>query len=109
MSASLTINNQSITFEVLERKGQSVRFTLNGREYRFSGQRLPDGVFVLEQETAANSWERCVGYGFSAGKAGYKIQLGMLEAAVSETRMQAAGVTAEARLAPVAPMPGMVR
>jgi 3-methylcrotonyl-CoA carboxylase alpha subunit len=109
MSSTLVINGKAIELEVTERKGQSVRFTFNGKQYHFIGQRLSDGSFVLEQEIAPDVWQRTGGFGFAAGKAGYKLQLGMLEVAVSEQRAHASGGSAESRLAPVAPMPGMVR
>lgn len=109
MSTSLVINGKAVELEVIERKGQSVRFTYAGKQYHFTGQRLSDGSFVLEQETAPDIWERAGGFGFSAGKAGYKAQLGTLDITVSEPRAHVAGGSTEARLAPVAPMPGMVR
>lgn len=109
MSTPLVINGKAVELEVTERKGQSVRFTYAGRQYHFTGQRLSDGSFVLEQETAPGVWQRAGGFGFSAGKAGYKLQLGALDVAISEPRAHAAGAATESRLAPLAPMPGMVR
>lgn len=113
MSQNLIINGKPVEFEVLERKGQSVRFTCRGREYRFTGYRLADGGFVLEQEIKPGVWQRISGYVGAAGRGGTVLQLGLLEVLVSDVQVQAqaqaAAHSAEARLSPLAPMPGMVR
>lgn len=109
MSQSLTISGQPISFEVHERKRQQVRFTYNGKAYHFTGYHLGDGSFVLEQEMQPGVWRRISGYAGAAGKGGIIMQLGMLEALMGEEQAQTGGQSSQARLSPLAPMPGMVR
>jgi biotin carboxyl carrier protein len=109
MSQTLLINGQPVSFEVLERKGQSIRFRYNGNVYYFTSQKLGGGGFVLEQETAPGQWQRETVFTSQAGRLGQQVQIGILEAVISEAHAQSAAQSAQARLSPVAPMPGMVR
>jgi biotin carboxyl carrier protein len=100
MSHSLSINGQLIAVDVLERKGEHIRFIYNDVEYCFSGHRCADGSFVLGGE---------VGYASPAGRSGTRLQLGKQEALISEATTDAAQESGQGRLSPLAPMPGMVR
>ncbi len=109
MSGVLNIGGHAVDFELLERKGSSVRFSHNGKEYCFTGKRLADGSFILQQETAPESFSAVSGYASAAGRQGTRVQLGALEAIISEQAAQSDGASAQTRLSPLAPMPGMVR
>ena len=109
MSGLLNIGGQALSFELLERKGGSVRFSYNGKEYCFTGKRLVDGSFMLQQEVAPECFSAISGYASAAGRQGTRLQLGALEAIISEQTAQSEGASAQARLSPLAPMPGMVR
>lgn len=109
MSITLHIDGKPVTLKEVARKGTSVAFTLGGKDYHFRSFRLPDGSHVLEQETAPGVWQRTTGSIWQAGKDAKRVQLGALEAKVTEPRAAAAEGTVEGALSPTAPMPGLVR
>ncbi len=106
MKTILHINNEAVTLETVERKGKDVRFSLNGKIYHFYGRQLPGG-FVLEEETPGG-FASVSGVISNDGKGAKRVQLGAIDAKISEAR---AGVSASAAdaLSPTAPMPGLIR
>lgn len=108
MKMTLHIDGKPILLENVSRKAQEVSFALNGTIYNFRSQRLPDGSFLLERETAPGVWQRISGQAW-AGKDFKRVQLGALEAKISELKAGAAGGNSETALSPTAPMPGVIR
>lgn len=105
----LRINDTDVTLEAVARKPGEVRFTLNGKQYRFRSRRLPDGSFLLEEEIAEGAWVRLHGGAWASGKNMRRVQLAGLEARVSDAAAGAADAAAGGALSPLAPMPGLVR
>lgn len=105
MSTEILINGTKVAIEGVERKKGMVHFTLNGHAYSFHGTRAADGTFTLtegEQRHRGTLW--------SAGKGGFKVQLGAQEIKVAPVLAAAGSATAtETPLSPMAPMPGLVR
>ena len=108
MKMTLHIDGSAVTLETLSRKAQEVSFALNGKTYVFRSARLPDGSFLLERETAPGVWQRLSGQAW-AGKDFKRVQLGALEAKISELKAGASAAFSEAALSPAAPMPGVIR
>jgi acetyl/propionyl-CoA carboxylase alpha subunit len=108
MSVTLHIDGRPVTLQVIERTREAIHFTMNGQNYRFSGQALDYGGFVLEEETTAGLIRRS-GISWPAGKGVCQIRLGALEAKISEASAAASGASNENALSPLAPMPGLVR
>ncbi len=106
MQLSLNINGEVVSVEVLERKGHSLRFALNGTEYHFICRREGSAV-QLDQEIAPGVWRRVRGASWR-GKGVHHIQLGGHDFAVADASRVSA-TQAEAPLSPRAPMPGLVR
>lgn len=109
MSTNLMINGQQITCKIHEQKQGYVRFTYNDQEYAMRGVSLDNGNVLLEKEVSPNCWLRITGHVGAAPRNGLMIQLGKLEAVISKSSGQATDANQEARLSPLAPMPGMVR
>lgn len=107
MKTVLHINNEAVTLEAVERKGRDVRFQLNGKTYHFYGRQLPGG-FVLEEEIPGGC-ASVSGVIANGGKGTKHVQLGALEAKISEIKAGAVAVSAAAALSPTAPMPGLIR
>lgn len=107
MKTVLHINNEAVTLEAVERKGKDVRFSLNGKTYHFYGRQLPGG-FVLDEETSGG-FMSLSGVISNDGKGAKRVQLGALEAKISEVKAGAAAVSAADALSPTAPMPGLIR
>ena len=109
MKTELLINGKSVTLENLKPSPGSVRFTLNGQTYHFRSRRLEGGLSVLEEELAEGVWQASTGAAWASGKQGKTVAVGGLEARISEpSKTSASGAQASA-LAPLAPMPGLVR
>jgi len=108
MQLNLHINGVAVAAEILERKGQSLRILLRGKEYTFIGKRLVDGILVLDHEIATGVWRRVRGAAWSH-KSVNNIQLGAHDFAVADGACGAVRVEAHAPLSPRAPMPGLVR
>jgi biotin carboxyl carrier protein len=109
MKQSLVIGGKEVAFELHERNAGMLRFSYGGKEYIFSGMRLPDGQFLLERQHAPGQYERITGSIAPAGKGNYNLQLGAKEYVVSPHSQVAGGATGQQRLSPLAPMPDMVR
>jgi|GEM_PF-754714 len=107
-STTLHINDKAIELEAVEKKAGEVRFTLNGKQYHYRSHKLADGSFALEEETAPGQWKRLTGGAWQGGKNIRRIQVGTLDARVSEI-LAGATTSSAGALSPVAPMPGMVR
>ncbi len=107
MNVTLHIDGKPVTLEKVSRKTQEVSFALNGAIYVFRSARLPDGSFLLEREVKPGVWQRISGQTWQ-GKDFKRVQLGALEAKISELK---AGTTSsgESALSPTAPMPGVIR
>lgn len=108
MSTILHINGKPVTLENVERASGAIRFQLNGQVYHFRAERTPGGGFVLEEEISS-AWRRTPGYVTPGAKGAKRVQLGCLEASISETPSGAAHGHGAATLSPLAPMPGVVR
>lgn len=109
MSVVLQLNGQPVTLEAVARKGQEIALTLNGKTYRFHGERQTNSGFVLEEETAPGVWRRLTGHVSPSGKGALRVQLGALEATLSQMLSTASHTGAAGVLSPLAPMPGLVR
>ena len=109
MNKVLQINGNAITLEHVEHKVGSVRFELNGKCYHFRAQRTENGATVLEEELAEGVWQATTGGMWQSGKNLKTVQLGALEARISDTAQGATAISQTAALSPVAPMPGLVR
>lgn len=109
MKQSLVIGGQEVAFELHERKAGVLRFSYGGKDYHFTGMRLPDGQFLLERQSAPGQYERVNGRVSPAGKGNYSLQLGGKEYVVNPNPQVAGGASGQQRLSPLAPMPGMVR
>lgn len=107
MKTVLHINNEAVTLEAVECKGKDVRFNLNSKSYHFHGRITPNG-FVLEEETLGG-FTSVSGVISNDGKGAKRVQLGALEAKISEVKAGVAAVPAAAALSPTAPMPGLIR
>lgn len=108
MNTTLYIAGQPVALADVARKTNELSFTLSGKTYRFRSQRLPDGSFLLERETAPGVWERLNGLAWQAGKE-RRVQVGNLEAKVSELAAGADQASGQGELSPPAPMPGLIR
>ena len=51
MKTTLHIDGKPVVLENVVRGAQEISFTLGGKSYRFRGERLPDGDFILERES----------------------------------------------------------
>lgn len=109
MSVVLQIDGKPVTLGEVVRKGEEIAFTLNGKIYRFRGERKANGGFVLEEETAPGVWRRVAGNISPSGKGALRVQIGALEANISQALIAASHATAVGALSPTAPMPGLVR
>ena len=109
MNVVLHINDKPVTLEVVERKAQEIHFHLNGHSYRFFGQRLKDGGFLLEEEVMQGVWKRLTGGSAPGGKGTCRLHIGSLEVKISQPHLSAPIATEASALSPVAPMPGLVR
>jgi biotin carboxyl carrier protein len=108
MNITLHINGKPVVLENVERKAQEIAFKLAGKTYRFRGHRSSCVDCVLERDIADGIRQRISGISYKT-KGERRVQLGALEAGITElpkAALQAAGVAA---LSPVAPMPGLVR
>ncbi len=108
MNKTLVINGAEVTLESLEQKAGSVHFSYNGKAYAFRSTRAEDGSFVLEEELTPGVWQRDSGGAWKSGKETRTVQVGGLEARITETLAANTGPAAGA-LSPLAPMPGLVR
>lgn len=108
MRVNLQINGQAVEAEILERKPGEVRFRLNGKVFRFLGQKAADGSLLLDHEVAPGVWRRRQG-GMHAARGGVQLQLGELEFKVTQGGDAAQDSSGTGALSPVAPMPGLVR
>jgi len=108
MNTTLYIAGQPVALSDVSRKANEVSFVLSGKSYIFHSIRLPDGSFLLEHETAPGVWQRIPGAAWQAGKE-RRVQLGRLEAKVSELAVDATHAGEQNELSPSAPMPGLVR
>lgn len=109
MKIALQLNGQPVEVELLERTAQEVRFRLQGKTYRFTGQKLRDGSWLIDEETAPGSWRRRGGTLWNAGRNTTRVQSGAQEARISEARAGTSENGGASALSPTAPMPGMVR
>ncbi len=107
MKTVLHINNEAVALANVERKGRDVRFSLSGKTYHFYGRVIPGG-FVLEEETPGG-FTSITGVISNDGKGAKRVQLGALEAKISEIKAGVAAASAAATLSPTAPMPGLIR
>lgn len=108
MKTTLHINGESVEFDEVSKKPNAVSFTLGGKKYSFLGRRLADGSFVLDYETA-QGWQREQGVSSPAGKGQFRVALSQLEAKISPVIAGAPAASAQSKLSPTAPMPGLVR
>ena len=108
MKLELQIDGLPVTLENVARSAQSVTFELNGKTYSLRSQRLPDGSTLLEQEVSAGVWKRISAASWQL-KDIRRVQLGHVEASISEVKKGAVHGGGEAALSPVAPMPGLIR
>ena len=108
MKLELQMDGSPVTLENVSRSAQSVTFELNGKTYSFRSQRLPDGSTLLEQEVSVGVWKRMSAASWQV-KDVRRVQLGHVEASISEVKKGAAHGGGEAALSPVAPMPGLIR
>jgi len=108
MKTALYINGKPAVLENVTRKARAMSFTFAGKTYTFVSHRLPDGSSVLEREIAKGVWQRVSGSVWQSGK-DRRIQLGALEAKVTEQVADASHHAGQAELSPKAPMPGLVR
>ena len=109
MNVTLHIDGQPVTLENVARKAQEISFVLGGKTYQFRSLSLPDGSFLLEREIAPGVWQRMSGASWQGNKNMRHVQVGALEAKISELAKGAAQTSAEAALSPTAPMPGLIR
>lgn len=103
MKTVLNIASNEVTLENVVRKGSEVSFSIGKKSYAFKAARLPDGSWVLEQGSKRTQGAAWPGKGFK------RVQVGGLEAKVSEPSAAGSSDAGSGRLSPVAPMPGLVR
>lgn len=103
MKTVLNIAGSEVMLENVSRKGNAVNFTIGKKNYTFSSARLPDGSWLLEQDG-----KRIQGAAWNA-KGFKRVQVGGLEAKVSEPSAAGADAAVGGKLSPTAPMPGLVR
>ncbi len=108
MNTILHIDGKPVTLENVTRKAQEVSFTLGGKDYTFRSKKLADGSSILEHEIKPGVWQRLSGAAWQ-NKDSKFVQLGSIEAKISEQSKIAAHGHAESPLAPTAPMPGVIR
>jgi acetyl/propionyl-CoA carboxylase alpha subunit len=109
VKVTLHIDGKPVTLENVTRAKGELSFILAGKPYSFRGQCLSDGSAVLERQAAPGIWQRMDTVSWQ-GKGGVRhVQLGGLEARISELTNASKHTVAEASLSPRAPMPGMVR
>jgi len=108
MKLELLMDGSPVTLENVARSAQSLTFERNGKTYSFRSQRLPDGATLLEQEVSAGVWKRMSAASWQV-KDVRRVQLGHVEASISEVKKGAAHGGGEGVLSPVAPMPGLIR
>ncbi|MFW0778135.1 MAG: acetyl-CoA carboxylase biotin carboxyl carrier protein subunit [Rickettsiales bacterium] len=109
MNTTLHIDGTSVTLESLSRKSGEVAFELNGKSYHFRSHHLPDGSFVLEHETSPDIWQRINVSAWRDAKNMCHVQLGGVEAKISEQTAAGSQGSDEGALSPTAPMPGVIR
>lgn len=109
MNKLLHINTHPVTLEALVQQTGSVQFTLNATAYHFRSHTLPDGTQLLEREISPGIWQRQPVGCWQNGRDGKRVQLGALEATVTEHAAIATAAQHSAPLSPRAPMPGLVR
>ena len=102
MSTELLINGEKITLDAVERAADNISFTYNGVRHTFNGTRHADGSFTIRDGHTQHN-----GTVWPSGKGVSRIALGMLEVKVSPVMTFAAAM--ETPLAPLAPMPGIIR
>ena len=105
MNKTLQINSKAITLENLDQKAGSVRFDYHGKHYHFRTSHTG----VLEEEMAEGVWQAAIGGVWQSGKNIRTVQVGTLEARISDTPNVAFTHSQTSALSPVAPMPGLVR
>lgn len=109
MKTTLHIDGKAVALENVVKRAQEVSFTLGKKTYHFRSCRLPDGSYVLEKEMAGGVWQRLKGSSWQGAKNARHVQLGALEARVTEAPKGGAQASAETELSPAAPMPSLVR
>ena len=109
MKKILQINGAAVTLENVEQKTASLHFDYKGQHYHFRKIRLGDGTFVLEEELAEGVWQAASGGIWQSAKNIRTVQIGALEARISDTPSLVSSQAQTAALSPVAPMPGLVR
>ncbi len=109
MNKVFQINGNAISLEHVEHKAGSICFELNGKCYHFRAQRTENGAYVLEEELAEGVWQATTGGMWQSGKNLKTVQIGALEARISNAAHSAAASAQISALSPVAPMPGLVR
>lgn len=107
MKMVLHIDGKAVTFENVARKAQEISFELGGKRWHFRSYRLPGGGHVLEQEMAGDVWQRLEGLAWQ-GKLARIVQLGGMEASVSEQAQTSSDAGVAGALSPRAPMPGQI-
>lgn len=108
MNTTLYIAGHPVTLSDVTRKANEVSFTLSGKTYTFRSTRLPDGGFLLDHEVTSGVFQRMQGTAWQSGK-DRRVQVGNLEARVSELAVGAEQAGGQSELSPSAPMPGLVR
>jgi biotin carboxyl carrier protein len=109
MNKILQFNGKAVSLDKLEQKAGSVQFELNGKRYRVRACRLDNGTCILEEEMAEDVWQVSMGGVWNSGKNIKTVQIGALEARISDTATAAAASSQSSALSPVAPMPALVR
>ena len=108
MKKTLHINGAEIVLESLVQRGGELQFMLNGKPYHFRAGKRPDGTQLLEQMLAEHVMARTAVLVWQSGKDAKRVQLGALEAKLSEgVVVGGAAHGGVAELSPTAPMPGL--
>ncbi len=108
MNVTLHIDGKPVTLENVSRAKGELSFSFAGKPYAFRSQYLPDGSTVLELQAAPGVWQRLQVNSWQ-GKGARHVQLGGVEAKISELANTGRQATGEMELSPRAPMPGLVR
>lgn len=109
MNKTLHINGNEVTLDNIVQQPGSLRFSYKGKPCHFRSRKREDGSFLLEEESASGIWH-CVSDGgaWNGAKAVRNVQIGALEAKISDTPSPVSAHSQEP-LCPLAPMPGLVR
>lgn len=108
MNRTLYIAGHPVEFSGVMRKANELSFMLSGKTYMFRSQCLPDGSSLLEKEITSGVWQRVHAAVWQTGKE-RRVQVGRLEAKVSELAVETGHAGGLGELSPPAPMPGLVR